>query len=36
MLNNQIMTLKYALDNNYISAEKVASEYSGILIKKNK
>ena len=26
MLNNQIMTLKYALENKYISAEKVASE----------
>lgn len=34
MLNNQIMTLKYALENKYISAEKVASEYSDILIKK--
>ncbi len=36
MLNNQTMTLKYALENNYISAEKVASEYSNILIRKNK
>lgn len=36
VLNNQVMTLKYALDNDYISAEKVASEYSDILIKKNK
>ncbi len=34
MLNNQIMTLKYALENKYISAEKVASEYPDILIKK--
>lgn len=36
VLDNQVMTLKCALDNNYISAEKVASEYSDILIKKNK
>ena len=28
--------VKYALDNNYISAEKAANEYSDILIKKNK
>lgn len=35
-LTNQIMTLKYALENNYISAEKVAREYPEILIKKNK
>lgn len=34
LLNNQTMTLKYALENNYISAEKVASEYPEILIKK--
>lgn len=34
MLNNQIMTLKYALENEYISAEKVAKEYPDILIKK--
>lgn len=34
MLNNQIMPLKYALENKYISAEKVASEYPDILIKK--
>lgn len=34
MLNNQIMTLKYALENKYISAEKVANEYPDILIKK--
>lgn len=34
MLNNQIMTLKYALENKYISAEKVAKEYPDILIKK--
>ena len=34
LLNNQIMTLKYALENNYISAEKVANERPDILIKK--
>ncbi|MDD4831531.1 MAG: hypothetical protein PHR09_01550 [Bacilli bacterium] len=34
MLNNQTMTLKYALNNNYISAEKVVSEYPDILIRK--
>lgn len=34
MLNNQTMTLKYALENKYISAKKVASEYPDILIKK--
>lgn len=34
MLNNQIMTLKYALENKYISAEQVAKEYPDILIKK--
>lgn len=34
VLNNQIMTLKYALENKYISAEKVAKEYPDILIKK--
>lgn len=34
MLNNQIMAIKYALENKYISAEKVASEYPDILIKK--
>lgn len=34
LLNNQVMTLKYALENKYISAEKVASEYPDILIKK--
>lgn len=34
MLNNQSMTLKEALENKYISAEKVASEYPDILIKK--
>lgn len=34
VLNNQIMNLKYALENKYISAEKVANEYSDILIKK--
>ena len=35
-LTNQIMTLKYALENNYISAERVASGYPDILIKKDK
>ena len=34
MLSNQIMTLKNALENKYISAEKVASEYPDILIRK--
>lgn len=34
MLNKKTMTLKYALENKYISAEKVASEYPDILIKK--
>ena len=34
MLNNKVMTLKYALENKYISAEKVASEYPDILIRK--
>ena len=34
MVNDQIMTLKYALENKYISAEKVAKEYPDILIKK--
>ena len=34
MLNNQTMPIKYALENKYISAEKVASEYSEVLIKK--
>lgn len=34
MIENKVMTLKYALENNYISAEKVASEYPDILIKK--
>ena len=33
-LNNKIMSLKYALENKYISAEKVASEYPNILLKK--
>ena len=35
-LTNQIMTLKFALENNYISAEMVANAYPDILIKKNK
>lgn len=34
MLNDQIMTLKYALENKYISAEEVAKDYPEILIKK--
>jgi len=34
MLNNKVMTLKYALENKYISAEKVSLEYPDILIKK--
>lgn len=34
MLNNQIMPLKYALENKYIRAEKVANEYPEVLIKK--
>ena len=36
MLNNKVMMLKYALENKYISAEKVASEYPDVLIKKYK
>ncbi len=32
-LNNQVMTLKYALENKYISAEKIFNEYPNILIK---
>ncbi len=34
ILNNKVMTLKYALENKYISAEKVANDYKDILIKK--
>ncbi len=34
MVNNQIMNLKYALENKYISAQKVASEYPDVLIQK--
>lgn len=34
MLDNKIMNLKYALENKYISAEKVAIDYKDILIKK--
>ncbi len=34
MVNNQLMPLKYALENKYIPAEKVANEYPEILIKK--
>ena len=33
-INNNVMTLKYALENNYISADKVTSEYPDTLIKK--
>ena len=33
LLTNKVMTLKYALENNYISADKVASDYPNILIK---
>ena len=36
MLNNNVMTLKYALENNYISADKVSSEYPDVLIKNKK
>lgn len=35
MINNKTMTLKYALENKYISAEKVANDYSDILIKQS-
>lgn len=34
MLNNRVMSLPYALENKYISAEKVANEYPDIFIKK--
>lgn len=34
ILNNKTMTLKYALENKHISAEKVASDYPNILTKK--
>ena len=34
ILTNQVMTLKNAIENNYISAEKVSTEYPDILIKK--
>lgn len=33
MINNKVMTLKSALENNLISADKIASEYPDILIK---
>ena len=33
MINNKVMTLKAALENNLISAEKVANEYPDVLIK---
>lgn len=34
MIENKVMLLKEALKNNYISADKVASEYPNVLIKK--
>ncbi len=34
LLNHQTMSLKYALENKYIPAEKVASEYPNVFIKK--
>lgn len=34
MINNKVMTLKSALENNLISALKIASEYPDVLIKK--
>ncbi len=34
MLNNQVMNFKYALENKYIEADKVANDYPEILIKK--
>lgn len=34
MINNKVMTLKSALENNLISADKVASEYPNVLIRK--
>ncbi len=34
-LTNQVMTLKYALKNKYITAAKVATEYPEILIEKS-
>ena len=34
MTQNKVMTLKSALENNLISADKVASEYPDVLIKK--
>ena len=33
MINNKVMTLKSALENNFISADKVANEYPDVLIK---
>ena len=36
MINNKVMNLKYALENNIISADKVANEYPDILIKEKK
>lgn len=34
MLTRKTMTFKYALENKYISVEKVVSEYPYILIRK--
>lgn len=34
MINNKVMNLKSALENNLISADKVASEYPNVLIRK--
>ena len=33
MIENKVMTLKSALENNLISADKIASEYPDVLIK---
>ena len=33
LINNKVMTLKYALENKLISAEKIASEYPNVLLK---
>ena len=34
MINNQVMTLKQALENKYIKAETISNDYPDILIKK--
>lgn len=34
LLNNKVMTLQYALENKYIPAERVVTDYKDILIKK--